>query len=236
MKGPSDLHNFVDDCVEAGRRDRISGGMLPVRFSRWCVALFLVFAGVVPATMVRATTVVPPEFSALVNGADYIVHAVVKRVTAEKRARGNGVKIVTLVELEVIEVVAGTPPEKVTLELLGGKVGDEELRVVGMPQFEVGDEDILFVSKNGRAVAPLYAMGHGRYVVERDAASGRKFVKREDGAPLQDTAQVSLPLAKGGAGELVRRRMALSSALGPEEFIRRIRAERTNESGGQPVR
>ena len=134
---------------------------------------------------------------------------------------------------EVIEVVAGTPPEKVTLELLGGKVGEEELRVVGMPKLEVGDEDILFVSKNGRAVAPLYAMGHGRYAVEREARSGRKFVKREDGTPLQDTAQVALPLAKGGTGELVRRTMAMSSGLEPEDFIRRIRAARKDNDLGK---
>lgn len=204
--------------------------MLFVHFGRFRLALASLLGSLVFAGAVRATTVVPPEFSQLVNGSDYIVHAVVKSVTAEKRARGNGVKIVTLVELDVIEVVAGTPPEKVTLELLGGKVGDEELRVVGMPQFAVGDEDILFVSKNGRAVAPLYAMGHGRYAVEREAGSGRKFVKREDGTPLQDPAQVSQPLAKGGAGEVVRRAMASSSALETTEFIRRIRAERKGES------
>lgn len=201
-------------------------GMLFVHFGRLRSGLAVFLGALVFAGAVRGTTVVPPEFTELVNGSDYIVHAVVKSVTAEKRPRGNGVKIVTLVELDVIEVVAGTPPEKVTLELLGGKVGEEELRVVGMPEFKVGDEDILFVSRNGRAVAPLYAMGHGRYAVTREAESGRKRVMRADGAPLQDTAQVSLPLAKGGTGELARRRMALSSALEPAEFIQRIRAER----------
>ncbi len=210
--------------------------MLFVHFGRLRLVLASLVGGLVFAGAARGTTVVPPEFTELVNGSDYIVHAVVKQVSSEKRARGNGVKIVTLVELEVIEVVAGTPPEKVTLELLGGKVGDEELRVVGMPQFAVGDEDILFVSKNGRAVAPLYAMGHGRYGVERDGASGRTWVKRADGVPLQDTAQVSLPLAKGGTGELVRRAAGLSSALEPAEFIRRIRAERKNEGAGEAAK
>ncbi len=219
-----------------GRGAASFAGMLFVHFGRLRLVLAWLLGGLVFAGALRGTTVVPPEFSRLVNGSDYIVHAVVKNVTAEKRARGKGVKIVTLVELEVIEVVAGNPPEKVTLELLGGKVGEEELRVVGMPRFEVGDEDILFVSKNGRAVAPLYAMGHGRYAVERDEMSGKKYMAREDGLPLQDTAQVTLPLTKGGAGELVRKRMALSSALEPEEFIRRIRAERKNGSGGESVK
>lgn len=228
---------FVDDLVDVSGAKGIFRGMRFVRFG--CLRGWLslgFFAWVAMSSVGRATTVVPPEFSALVNGSDYIVHAVVKGVTVEKRQRAKGAKIVTLVELEVIEVVAGTPPEKVTLELLGGKIGKEELRVVGMPQFEVGDEDILFVRDNGRAVAPLYAMGHGRYAIEREAESGRKFVAREDGIPLQDTAQVALPFANGATRELVRRASAMSVALEPGEFIRRIRAERKTDAGREAAK
>lgn len=169
-----------------------------------------------------ATTVVPPEFEALVNESDYIVHARVRAVGAEKRVSERGVKIVTKVELEVIEVVAGTPPAKIVLELLGGRVGDEEMTVGGMPRFEMGDEDVLFVSGNGRSICPLYGMMHGRYSVERDPGTGRKFVTRSNGVPLRSTAQVSARME--GAPEESRGRIAADTALGPADFIRQIKA------------
>ena len=185
--------------------------------------LLAVACGIVAA---RGTTVVPPAFDALVNESDYIVRAVVKHVSAEKRPGARGVKIVTRVELDVLEVVAGNPPENVTLELLGGTVGDETLSVRGMPQFREGDEDILFVSGNGRTICPLYGMMHGRYAIERDAASGRKYVVRSDGMPLRDTAQISTPLAEhhDDAPETMRQRSAAAAALGPTDFIRQIKS------------
>jgi hypothetical protein len=178
-----------------------------------------------------ATTVTPPEFSALVNESDYIVHAKVSSVLSEKRtASGGAAKIVTIVGLEVIEIVAGAPPKEIKLEMLGGKVGDEELVVAGMPQFTVGDEDILFVRGNGHSISPLYGMMHGRYPIGRDAASGRRFVARENGVPLSDPAEISLPMPKGGAAELLRRQRSVAEALAPEDFIRRIKAAITPEA------
>ena len=115
----------------------------------------------------KATTVVPPEFPTLVNESDYIVHAVTKSVNAEKRIGPNGIKIFTRVELEVIEVVAGTPPAKIVLELLGGRVGDEVMKIEGMPRFHVGDEDIRFLDgletklKSGDEISIVPAIAGG---------------------------------------------------------------------------
>src|SRR5436190_19244520 len=85
-------------------------------------APWLMWVALVAPIFCGATTVTPPEFVTLVNDSDYIVHAVVKSVHAEKRPAVRGVKIFTLVELEVIEVVAGKPPASIVLVLLGGKV------------------------------------------------------------------------------------------------------------------
>jgi hypothetical protein len=97
------------------------------------------------------------------------------------------------------------------------------MTVGGMPRFEVGDEDVLFVSGNGRSICPLYGMMHGRYSVERDPATGRKFVTRSNGVPLRSTTQVSAPMERGVL-EKSRGRIAVDTALGPADFIRQIRA------------
>lgn len=160
--------------------------------SWWRLAIALVAVSLVPTA--QATTVIPPEFPALVSDSDYIVHATVKSVHCEKRPSARGVKIVTLVELEVVDTVVGTSPAALTLQLLGGRVGDEQVRVEGMPQFHVGDEDVLFVQGNGRTICPLPGMMHGRYPVQRDAATGRRYMLRADGAPLLTTTEISTPL------------------------------------------
>ncbi len=181
----------------------------------------LIFATVVA----RATTVLPPTFDELVNNADYIVHARTKSVTATKATSGHGPKIYTQVELEIVDVVAGTPPAQVTLRLLGGQVGDERMIVEGMPRFRVGDEDVLFVSGNGHAVCPLYGMMHGRFPVRTDPASGRKYMTRENGAPLENTRQIFTPMTASPSVGAAAREAAVSGALGLTDFIRKIRSQ-----------
>lgn len=226
---------FTARSVDADEDPRVFRWMMVINDNaspRWVPgwALARIFLAMVACVVsARATTVVPPTFDALVNQSDYIVRAVVKNVSAEKRAGTRGMKIVTRVELDVLEVVAGDPPADVTLEFLGGTVGDETLSVRGMPQFRAGDEDILFVSGNGRTICPLYGMMHGRYAIERDAVSGRKYVVRSDGMPLRDTAQIASPLAERALSKAAYQ-LAAAAALEPAEFIRRIRATKTKAS------
>jgi hypothetical protein len=167
----------------------------------------------------RATTVVAPEFSTLVNESDFVIHAVVRNVTAEKRDVTRGRKIVTRVEFDVLEVVAGKAPTTVTLEFLGGRVGTEALAVEGMPQFKVGDEDVLFVRDSGKSICPLYAMMHGRYAVKTEPATGRKYIARADGTALEATAQIATALHAAGPANSIS-----SNALSPSDFIQQIQA------------
>jgi hypothetical protein len=173
----------------------------------------------------RATTVVPPDFVQLVNGSDYVVRARVKAASAERRLVGTRPLIFTRIELEVIEVLAGAPPERPVLEMLGGQIGDEELWIEGAPRFAVGDEDIIFVSGNGANFHPLYALGHGRYRITRDGA-GRERVLRSNGVPLEDVAEVALPLSDGSAAAWQARLRPSTRALTPAEFGALVRAAR----------
>jgi hypothetical protein len=172
---------------------------------------------------VTATTVIPPDFDQLVNESDYIIRAVVKAVTSEYRTNTSGRKIFTKVALDVQEVIAGTPPSEVVLEILGGKVGDEQMVLEGAPRFKVGDEDILFVRGNGNTIVPLVAMMHGRYPIMRDATTGRKYMARENKVPLSDTAEIAKPIVKGNTTVVQEPAKAASQAMTPEEFIQRIK-------------
>ncbi|MDI1251268.1 MAG: hypothetical protein PSV13_20565 [Lacunisphaera sp.] len=164
----------------------------------------------------------PPEFPDLVNQSDFIVRAVVKTVVSEYAKPGSR-KIITKVELEVREVVAGTPTQPLVLRMMGGKVGNDEMMLEGAPQFKVGEEGIYFVQGNGRQVYPLVAMMHGVYPIMREAA-GREYMAQSNQVPLQDLSEVALPMAQGNAAELQRRMRRTSEALTPAQFVQQIRA------------
>lgn len=190
----------------------------------WWRGLILGISALAVGTNAPATSVVPPDFLELVNQADYIVRVVVKSVASEWRTSPGQRHIFTRVELEVKEVIAGTPPQPLVLEMLGGKMGDEELVVEGVPRFKVGDEDILFVHGNGQQFCPLVAIMHGRYPIMRDSDSGRRYIARSNGVPLFDEKEVSLPMSrKVPAAQAARTGL---QSLSPADFVKRIQAMR----------
>lgn len=194
--------------------------LLPRLFCRAVFALSLL-----TGVRLLATTVIPPSFDQLVNESDYIVRAVVKSVTSEYRTTdAGGKKIVTMVALDVKEVIAGTPPQDVVLEFLGGRVGNERMMVEGSPQFKVGDEDILFVRGNGHTIVPLVAMMHGRYPVMRDAGTGRRYMAKGNRVPLTDTAEISQPITKAESAAMKAPAKATAEAMTPEQFIQQIKS------------
>lgn len=191
----------------------------------------LLFAAVVGggcgSARLAATTVIPPEFGELVNGSDYVVRARVKAVTAETRVKDGQELIYTHVTLEVLEVIAGHPPEPLVLTMLGGQVGDRKLTVQGAPVFYVGTEDILFIKGNGRTFSPLYAMMHGQYPVMADPKrAGRRYMNRSNLVPLLSADEVALPMAQGELAERLRRLRDPSQALTPEQFIQAVKRVR----------
>lgn len=172
----------------------------------------------------RGTTVVPPSFGELVNESDCIVRTQVKRVTSEWREKQGSRRIYTLVELEVHDVISGTAPQTLILQLLGGRIDDQEMVVDGVPTFAVGQEDILFVRGNGRQFCPLTAIMHGRYPVLKAETSDRAYIARANSAPLMDVSEVSHPMAEENKARSPIRAATISQAITPEIFIQQIRA------------
>ena len=198
------------------------GEIFSFALNRWRFwpACFILLLGALPA---RATSVVPPQFEELVNESDYIVRAMVKSVTSEWREKQGQRHIFTFVELEVLEVIHGTPPQPLVLEMLGGQVGNEAVVVQGVPKFEVGQEDILFVRGNGRQFYPLTAAMHGRYPVVREKG-GHAHVARSNHAALHATAEVALPMTEGSEAGVEQQMSADTPALSPDDFVRQIKA------------
>jgi hypothetical protein len=194
------------------------------------------WVSVVVATAALATSVIAPEFPELVQGSDYIIRGRVIALRNEIQMREGREVPFTRVVIAVRELIVGEAPAQVELTMLGGRTSDGgELSVAGAPQFQVGEEDILFVSGNGINFHPLKALMHGRYPVRYDKKLRREYVTRADGVPLAATAEVALPLAEGKVAELLRRHRNPQDALTPQEFkqsIREVRGARLPAEGG----
>lgn len=188
------------------------------------------------APFAAATSVVPPTFSELVQEADAIYRARVTAVQARRvaLADGSGSVIKTFVTLAIERVLKGAEQSEVTLEFLGGAVGDESLIVSGMPKFNLGAREIVFVQKNGVQFCPLVALAHGRYRILRDDATAAERLVRDNGVPLTSPADVELPLATLPAALRAASAAAnAGSALTPAAFETSIRAE-VERSAGVP--
>jgi len=137
-----------------------------------------------------STSVVAPTFDELVARAESVF---VGRVVAERSLWVDsraGRAIVTDVTFAIERTIKGPLYAERSLEFLGGTVGDDTLRVSGMPEFHVGDRDVLFVNDSGRPVSPLVGFMYGRFRILRDARSGREVVRTHDGRPLASVDEV----------------------------------------------
>jgi len=105
------------------------------------------------------------------------------------RNTGRQKSIVTLVSFRVQAVHKGRADSVVTLQFLGGTVGDVTLDVSDMPKFKPGERVVLFVEKNGASASPLIGFYHGKFSLQKDA-SGRDVVLKHNGEPLADVAEL----------------------------------------------
>src|SRR5262245_57540430 len=90
-------------------------------------------------THATATTVIPPTFEEMADRAELVVVGKAIAARAEWRTVDTKRVIFTLVEFETEEVLKGTAGRSVTLQFLGGTVGDVTLAVTGVPRFNAGD-------------------------------------------------------------------------------------------------
>lgn len=149
------------------------------RFLVLCAAVSLLAAGTA-----FSTTVIQPSFDELVSKAEliFVGEAVDTRSVLETTRDGR--RIVTIVTFDVSRVIKGSVGIRTQLTFLGGTVGDEAMDIAGMPKFQVGDRDVLFVSSERSSASPLIGMWHGRFRVVEDPVSGQLLVRSYDGKPL----------------------------------------------------
>ena len=133
-----------------------------------------------------------------------------------------GVKAIrTRVTFTVNQAIKGNPGSSLTLEFLGGQVGNQVLKVPGVPQFVNGERYILFSASPDRAlVCPVLGLDQGALRVIHDDAGNVDRVFRSWGQPVNvsENFESRVPVAPGKTT-----REYLRSADTVDRFLERVR-------------
>jgi len=133
--------------------------------------------------LVFATTVLQVDMDFLLNEAMLIFEGEV--VSSEAKWNYDKTSITTFTTFRVDEVIKGEIQySTLTLEFLGGTVGETGLHVSAMVYPPVGENGIYFIENPGiQLVNPLVGWGQGHFRIQKDSnGMGRVFT--EEGAPV----------------------------------------------------
>lgn len=122
----------------------------------------------------HATVIVPIEFRELVIAAPVILHGQVAEV---KGGWSDGRRSVeTFVTVAVAEYLKGDLGPTVTIRVPGGQLGRYRTIFVGAPEFQKGDEVILFLNHANVAYPYIFGLSQGAFRVLADSRSGQRMV------------------------------------------------------------
>jgi hypothetical protein len=127
------------------------------------------------------TTVIPLRVSEIHKKSELIFVGTAGK--AKVRFEEGKKTIRTYVPFRVLKVLKGKAPEKgFRLRLEGGKVGEEVLRVPGMPRFEEGKTYLCFVRGNGKSLSPITGFWQG--LLEIRTVGKRQVLVNQKGLEL----------------------------------------------------
>lgn len=157
------------------------------------------------AAMAPATTFSRETTGDLVRRAQRVSSAVCERVEMRRDPRLG--LVFTHVRLRLLEDLKGTSPSRtIELRLVGGRDGDVETVVAGMPRFEVGQEAVYLLGPRNRQGYPVVLQARrGVLPLRRGPREQRFLAARVSGmAELRGKLHVSLDAFRGAVRRIVR--------------------------------
>ncbi len=104
-----------------------------------------------------------------------VVRGTVAGVRSFWNARGT--KIFTEATVEVDQTYQGRDSRSIRVVQIGGVVGHVRMAVAGALAWRRGEEVLLFLERYDDASFQVTGFSQGKYAIERDAATGRAFVR-----------------------------------------------------------
>jgi hypothetical protein len=150
------------------------------------------------APIASATILVAADLQTAVAESSVIVHGRVVDVRSAVTAPPR--RIEKFVTVAVIDAFKGNPGRSVTFRVPNGQVGRYRRVVAGAPEFDEGDEIVVFLRGAPPAIPALFRLSQGVYRVARQA--GTPLVLRSGGTerrplPLETLTREIEALAEG---------------------------------------
>jgi hypothetical protein len=133
-------------------------------FPWWALALGLCMSA-------WATTLKPLSTDDQIRDAAMIFRGRVQSIDVAWKFRGQSKIIASTVQFTPLAIYKGNVPSVVKLEFPGGKIGDVEMKVAGIPQFQIGQEYVLFVSGDQTRACPVVGWSEGSLKVDRQTSA-----------------------------------------------------------------
>jgi hypothetical protein len=105
--------------------------------------------------------------------------AIVRAKCVANSAQWEAGEIWTVTDFESEETWKGSPPSRLSVWLLGGRVGSITSTVSGVPRFRVGEEAVLFLEATKFGDYSVESWMQGTFRVSRDARTGGAIVTQD---------------------------------------------------------
>lgn len=168
------------------------------------------------AGVLSASSVIPMSLREISARASRVAVGRVERITSSRDAETG--RIQSRVEVAATRSLAGEPLGTLTFEMAGGAVGELRQWIAGFPQFQVGDQVVLFLADTtGTPLGPTVGLWQGVYFVEPDGTVGDH--RRQPLAEIRGDDVVKAPVSRDG-------RVAQGTRVSLDEFLGQVRGFR----------
>ncbi len=140
-----------------------------IRFASCCVALLAAGGAAKATTLVRMS----------VAQMSHAAQAIVRARCLENSIGWDTGEIWTFTSFEVQEMWQGSAPPRITVRLLGGRVGNFTSSVSGVPRFRAGEEVVLFLERTPRGDFSVVSWEQGTFRIRRAATTGSESVTQD---------------------------------------------------------
>ena len=173
------------------------------------------------AGALTASTVIPMTLREVSAQASRVAVGRIERIVSHKDADTG--RLQSRIEVTETRSLQGEPLGTLTFEMAGGTLDDVRQWIAGFPQFQVGDQVVLFLAETtGTPGGPTVGLWQGVYFVEADGTVGDH--RRQPLAEIRGDQAVKAPVARDG-------RVAQGTRVSLDEFLARVRGFRQLASG-----
>ena len=152
-------------------------------------SITIMFLGLlaVPATRTNATMLEKKDFQDMSKEADLVFVGTVLDIYSEWDGEAYHSEIYTYVTFTDLEIIAGDYHEgKIQVRLSGGKVGKATRTYIGVPTFNFGERNLVFLTGNFLRLCPIVGWNQGVFKVVEDQETGEEVLYSYRGVLVEE--------------------------------------------------